>query len=302
MRLGAVFPTSGVRTGRSRRDRRVRPAPRGRRLRPPPRLRPRARRRRPHAAGMDRCLRPQRPVPRASRPVRLPRARVQPRAGDRRPRAAAASDRAGGEAGRHARAPRARAASASVWASGGTPWSTRRSGSNSRTVPRRMEEQIPLLRRLWTEPSVDHAGTSEAVDAAGIAPLPPGAGPDLDRVRHREPGVGARRAARRRVAADANGPARPRLRTGVARGAQPPPPTPAAIPTRWGSRAMSGWPRTRWSGRPTAWRDGATRAPTRWRSTRSGPAPGGRSNTSTCCCGQPRASAETVTHGRWWWR
>jgi probable F420-dependent oxidoreductase len=38
----------------------------------------------------------------------------------------------------------------------------------------RMEEQIPLLRRLWTEPSVDHAGASEVVEAAGIAPLPPG--------------------------------------------------------------------------------------------------------------------------------
>jgi probable F420-dependent oxidoreductase len=38
----------------------------------------------------------------------------------------------------------------------------------------RVEEQIPLLRRLWTEPSVDHAGTTEVVDAAGIAPLPPG--------------------------------------------------------------------------------------------------------------------------------
>jgi len=37
----------------------------------------------------------------------------------------------------------------------------------------RVEEQIPLLRRLWTEPSVDHRGASEVVDAAGIAPLPP---------------------------------------------------------------------------------------------------------------------------------
>jgi probable F420-dependent oxidoreductase len=37
----------------------------------------------------------------------------------------------------------------------------------------RMEEQIPLLRRLWTEPSVDHTGASEVVDAAGLAPLPP---------------------------------------------------------------------------------------------------------------------------------
>jgi probable F420-dependent oxidoreductase len=38
----------------------------------------------------------------------------------------------------------------------------------------RLEEQIPLLRRLWTEASVVHAGMSDAVDAAGIAPLPPG--------------------------------------------------------------------------------------------------------------------------------
>ncbi len=30
-----------------------------------------------------------------------------------------------------------------------------------------------LLRRLWTEPSVDHAGASDTVHAAGIAPLPP---------------------------------------------------------------------------------------------------------------------------------
>ena len=36
----------------------------------------------------------------------------------------------------------------------------------------RMEEQIPLLRRLWTEPSVDHTGTSDVIDAAGLAPVP----------------------------------------------------------------------------------------------------------------------------------
>jgi probable F420-dependent oxidoreductase len=36
----------------------------------------------------------------------------------------------------------------------------------------RIEEQIPLLRRLWSEASVDHAGTCEVVDAAGIAPRP----------------------------------------------------------------------------------------------------------------------------------
>jgi probable F420-dependent oxidoreductase len=37
----------------------------------------------------------------------------------------------------------------------------------------RMEEQIALLRRLWSEPSIDHAGRHDTVDAAGIAPLPP---------------------------------------------------------------------------------------------------------------------------------
>lgn len=37
---------------------------------------------------------------------------------------------------------------------------------------RREEEQIELLRRLWTEPSVTFAGDFDTVTAAGIAPLP----------------------------------------------------------------------------------------------------------------------------------
>ena len=37
---------------------------------------------------------------------------------------------------------------------------------------RRSEEQIALLRRLWTERSVDHEGPSERVPGAGLAPLP----------------------------------------------------------------------------------------------------------------------------------
>jgi probable F420-dependent oxidoreductase len=36
----------------------------------------------------------------------------------------------------------------------------------------RMNEQIPLLRRLWTEPTVTHEGEFERVTGAGIAPLP----------------------------------------------------------------------------------------------------------------------------------
>jgi probable F420-dependent oxidoreductase len=37
---------------------------------------------------------------------------------------------------------------------------------------RRIEEQIALMRRLWTEVSVTHDGLSEKVTAAGLAPLP----------------------------------------------------------------------------------------------------------------------------------
>jgi probable F420-dependent oxidoreductase len=57
---------------------------------------------------------------------------------------------------------------------------------------RRIEEQIELLRRLWTEPSVTFEGTFHHVTGAGIAPLPVqqpiplwmggGAGPALARV------------------------------------------------------------------------------------------------------------------------
>ena len=36
----------------------------------------------------------------------------------------------------------------------------------------RIEEQIGLLRRFWTEPAFTHDGASDAIDAAGIAPLP----------------------------------------------------------------------------------------------------------------------------------
>ena len=36
----------------------------------------------------------------------------------------------------------------------------------------RSEEQVTLLRRLWTEPSVTHDGPSERVTGAGLAPLP----------------------------------------------------------------------------------------------------------------------------------
>jgi probable F420-dependent oxidoreductase len=46
-------------------------------------------------------------------------------------------------------------------------------GIDFRRRAARMEEQILLLRRLWSEASVDHAGEWEVIDAAGLAPRPP---------------------------------------------------------------------------------------------------------------------------------
>jgi probable F420-dependent oxidoreductase len=45
-------------------------------------------------------------------------------------------------------------------------------GQDFATRGRRQEEQIPLLRRLWTERTVDHDGEFDHVKGAGIAPLP----------------------------------------------------------------------------------------------------------------------------------
>ncbi len=54
----------------------------------------------------------------------------------------------------------------------GTPSSTKHSAATFTNRGRRIEEQVELLRRLWTEPSVTHAGTYEHVTGAGLAPLP----------------------------------------------------------------------------------------------------------------------------------
>jgi probable F420-dependent oxidoreductase len=45
-------------------------------------------------------------------------------------------------------------------------------GQDFSTRGQRLEEQVPLLRRLWTERSVTHHGRFERVTGAGIAPLP----------------------------------------------------------------------------------------------------------------------------------
>ncbi len=45
-------------------------------------------------------------------------------------------------------------------------------GQEFRTRGRRIEEQVTLMRRLWTEESVTHEGEFDRVTGAGLAPLP----------------------------------------------------------------------------------------------------------------------------------
>jgi len=45
-------------------------------------------------------------------------------------------------------------------------------GQDFATRGRRIEEQVGLMRRLWTEPSLSYAGTFDLITGAGIAPLP----------------------------------------------------------------------------------------------------------------------------------
>lgn len=45
-------------------------------------------------------------------------------------------------------------------------------GEDFTTRGRRIDEQVPLLRRLWTEPSLTFTGEFDRVTGAGLAPLP----------------------------------------------------------------------------------------------------------------------------------
>jgi probable F420-dependent oxidoreductase len=45
-------------------------------------------------------------------------------------------------------------------------------GVDFATRAARIDEQIGLLRRFWSEPTLDHDGATDTVDAAGIVPLP----------------------------------------------------------------------------------------------------------------------------------
>ena len=61
---------------------------------------------------------------------------------------------------------------ASVWASGGTTSSIEALGQDFHTRGARQEEQIGLLRRLFTEPVVDFSGRFDRIDRASLVPKP----------------------------------------------------------------------------------------------------------------------------------
>ena len=59
-----------------------------------------------------------------------------------------------------------------MWGSAGATSSTRPSGQDFRSRGARQEEQIELLRRLFTEPVVDFSGRFDRVDRAALVPKP----------------------------------------------------------------------------------------------------------------------------------
>ena len=114
-----------------------------------------------------------RALPRAVRAVRLPRRRHRaPGAGHQHPDPAAAPDGARGQAGGRAGPAHGRAAAPRCRASAATGWSTRRSTRTSRTAGARIEEQVEVLRRLWTDELVTFDGTWHHLDRIGLNPMP----------------------------------------------------------------------------------------------------------------------------------
>src|SRR6185295_6269435 len=45
-------------------------------------------------------------------------------------------------------------------------------GENFKTRGRRIEEQVTILRKMWTEPLVTHRGEHFTIDRAGLNPMP----------------------------------------------------------------------------------------------------------------------------------
>ena len=122
-----------------------------------------------------------RALPRAVRAVRLPRrGHRAPRAGDQHPDPPAAPDRARGQAGGRARPAHRRAARLGVGV--GRNWMEYEALNEDFTNRgARIEEQVEVLRRLWTEELVTFDGTWHHLDRMGLNPMPRAAAdPDLD--------------------------------------------------------------------------------------------------------------------------
>ena len=240
VRLGAVFPQAELGPGTPTRSSRSCNGSRTR-DRPPPRVRPcaRRRRRRPGRTGTA----PTSSATRSwSRSCSSPTWRRSCRPGVRDGRARA-PQRQTALVAKQVRPSTILAGgkSASASASAGTPSSTRPSGSTSATRAARIEEQIALLRRLWTEPSVEpRRPLRSGVDcrrhraAAGRA-VPIWIGSGTERTRR-----GTGRAARRRLAPDAPGAAGPGFEAAWRGIAGRPPPRRAAIRMPSGWRVTSG--------------------------------------------------------------
>jgi probable F420-dependent oxidoreductase len=134
-------------------------------------------------------------------------------------------------------------------------------GQDFATRGRRIEEQVALMRRLWTEPSLSHAGPFDRITGAGIAPLPvqrPIPAPSPRRPTAAPAGwptAGSRRCSRaRNWTRPAPWSARPPLRRGVTRPR-----------SAWRAGSPGGATPASWPGRPPA---GRMRAPATCPSTR----------------------------------
>ena len=126
----------------------------------------------------DRSVHRAGPVPRPVRDVRVSGRhhgtdRVRHRGAD----PAAASDGAGGPAGRRRCSPAA--GSASGVGSAGARWSTRPWAKTSAAEAPARRSRSRLLRRLFTDPVVDFVGRFDRVDRAALLPKPAHSVPDL---------------------------------------------------------------------------------------------------------------------------
>ena len=138
-------------------------------------------------------------------------------------------------------------------------------GQDFSTRGRRVEEQITLLRRLWTEQTVTFSGPYDRITGAGLAPMP---------VQRPIP---------------------------VWFGAQSPAPTagPGGLPTAGSRRCPRARSSTRPAGRGGGSREAAaTRRPSAWRAACAGSGPGQAGGGDAAMAGRRRHAPVGQHHGR----